>query len=1158
MRTVLLLFCSTLFSFTSSDIISQNAKIIIKENKTVTVDEVFDIVQAQTDYTFIYRSDLFEDFPLVTLNKGIIKVKDLLSNAISNDEYHIELLKHNTIVIEKEVSRIIQEEITGTVTDEEKIPLVGVTVQIKGTKKGVSTDFDGNYSIPGLKTDDVLVFSSLGFQKQSIKVGDKKVINVVLKEAFNELDEVVVTGKKEVHTGYQVLSKAKSIGSYESVGAKVIETKFQTNILQRLEGTVSGLSLYKGFPVIRGTSTLYGDEYPLIVLDGVTYEGDLNTINPDDIENVTVLKDATATAIYGVRAANGVIVITTKVGTASKLTVSYRSSFQIEPLPSRSYQNYMTTPEFVDYQIDVFSTTITGTRKNSVLALDDVNKLLFAHEDGLISTDYLNSELDKIKKLDGYDQVVDEFLTPKYTQQHNLSLRGGSESHQYSFSLNYTARGSFQKDNTSETIGLNISNNFKLNDWLKFDTSLRTAYGYSGYYSGVFSLALIGNSRLPYEVLRDEEGNPVEWNHIKSDSEIERLISLGLLDQSYYPSNQWKEVEQKNESPSINLNFGTQIKLSESLNLQLRGQLGYGKSHSTTYSSVDSYTVRNTINDATQIINGEIINHIPYGGQISESFNDRNSYTLRAQLNYSKLFNNKHDIKVLLGGERSKSVTSYSGFRRYGYDNENLTFGAVDEATLADQIRSTEGVLGVFTLGSQPGYRVTDSRYISAYGNVSYMFKNKLGLNVNARIDESNLFGKNPKYAYRPLWSFGANYIVDTKSLSIPWLDRLKIRATYGISGNVFTNGGPDAIATVFTDPNDVGEPHSVITSPPNEELRWEQTDITNIAVDYALFSKRLTGTVEFYNKSTKDAVAFVDSDPILGWSSLPKNYASLNNRGIEFKINSQLIKTEDFRLSSKLIFNYNRNKVTEFVEPPSTLVYNFLSNNQLREGQELETLYAIRYAGLDEKGAPQAYKADGTLVNSYLDLDPEDLLDMGTYAPPYNVSFSSNFTYKQFDLSFLFIYYGGHVQRDVAAGHYPSYRYPYELTGNLDRIHLNYWKEPGDEEDIYKAPAIYWNGGSANPNEVESAQRNIWTYADIHVQKANYIKLRNINLAYNVPKLILDKMNLSSLRLTLDVRNPFRWSNNRNNLDPETWSGDSGRGIAVMPTYTFALNLRF
>jgi len=1150
MRTVLLLFCSTIFSFTPINVISQNAKIVIKENKKVTIDEIFDIIQTQTDYTFIYQSNMFKDFPKVALKKSTIKVNDLLSSAISNDEYHFELLKHNTIVIEKKVPKLIQELITGTVTDENKNPLVGVTVLIKGTRKGVVTDYDGDYVINTLKTNDILVFSSIGFETKEIKVGDKRKINVVLKESLNELGEIIISGKQQVNSGYQVLSKAKAIGAYSSVGAEVIESKFQTNILERLEGTVSGLSLYRGVPVIRGTSTLNGETYPLIILDGVPYEGDLESIHPNDIENVTVLKDATAASIYGVRSANGVIIVTTKRGVVGKPSVSYTVTYQMEPLPSRSYQNLMSSLEFIDYQVDVFNKTLTNTRLDSRIAMDKVNTLLFANADGLISDSELNSELNRLKGIDGYSQVEDELLNMKVTQQHNLSLRGGSETHQYALSLNYLSTGSHEKDRAVNQIGINIKNYFKFNDWFKLDVGVIGSQSSSDNNVGISGVSLLGASRKPYQVLRDEEGNPAEWNYLKSREEIDRLIGLGLIDQSYYPLNELNQQQQIRRSPSININVGAQFKLSKNLNLELRGQTEIGNSYVKNYYKEDSYQVRGMINDATQIVDGEIINNIPHGGQITETYSDRKSYTLRAQINYAKTFSKKHDVNVFLGGERRQAVSNSGGYTRYGYDDNNLTFSPIDEATLRERIRSTEAILGTYLIGSQPSYSNSDSRYISAYTSATYMYDDKLGLSASARIDESNLFGTNPKYRYRPLWSFGANYIVDTKSLSLPWLDKLKIRATYGISGNVYDASGPEVITAVSSTPNSVGETQAYIESPPNEELRWEQTNITNIGIDYELFSNRISGSIEFYNKSTKDAIGDVASDPILGWPNLPKNYASLNNKGIEFQIYSQNVNTEDFQWGSNFIFNYNVNKVTEVNDLIGTTAFRYLFFDQARKGQELNTIYSVRYAGLDEAGAPTVYLADGSIESSYSDLQLEDLIDEGTYDPPYHASLTNNITYKQFNLSFLLVYYGGHVQRDVAAGYYPTYKYPWELRNNLDKIHLNYWKQPGDEEDLYKSPAIIERGASGT--------KGIWSYANIHVQKADYIKMRNISLGYNVPKLALEKMNLSSLKLVLDIRNPFIWANNRNNLDPEVWSGSSSRGTPIMPTYTLGLNLNF
>ncbi|MDO5970773.1 SusC/RagA family TonB-linked outer membrane protein [Flavivirga aquimarina] len=1143
MRTALLLFCSTVFSFTPINVISQNAKIVIDEDKTVTVDQIFDILQAQTNYTFIYRSDMFKDFPAVHLKKSIIKANDLLSYAISSDDYSFELLKDNTIVIEKksDVSKAIQEKITGQVTDEAGIPLPGVTIAVKGTNTGVITDFDGSYSITVPNTKAILVFTSLGYQTQEIMVENKTVINVLMKESLNELDEIIVTG-------YQTISRERSTGSYSTVNSKKIESKVQTNILARLEGAIAGFSLYKGTPVIRGRSTLVADEAPLVVVDDVVYEGDLESINPSEIENVTVLKDATAASIYGARSANGVIVITTKGGVIGKPEFSYSSTLQITPLPNRSYANLMSSSEFIDYQMYIFDNTNNSPGQNSRLALNEVNRLLYDREDGNITEDFFNSEISRLRGLDGYEQVEDELLNSKITQQHNLSLKGGSEKHQYALSLNFLSTGSYEKDRSVERVGINMKNNFKLANWFDLDLGIIGSYNSYDNNIGISGITLLGSSRLPYQVLRDENGNPAQWEYIKSLTEVDRLNSLGLIDESYYPLNELDTRTQTYTNPYVNINIGAKFDLTESLNLQLRGQTEIGSSSLKDYSSIENYLVRKMINDASQIENNVISYNVPYGGQVTEQYSNQKSYTLRAQLNYTKLFGQKHDVNVLVGAEKRKATNTSGGYKRYGYDDTNLSFSPIDEATLSSSlIYGTNAYNGRYRFtGTQPVYVATDDRYVSFYANGAYTFDNKLGFNASIRMDQSNLFGTDPKYQYRPIWSVGANYNVNTEAIS--WLDRLKVRATYGINGNVYKRSGPYIISEVSPFGNTyTGEKQAFITSPPNKSLRWEKTNTTNFGLDYNLFSNRISGSIDIYNKNTTDLIGSIAADPTLGWDEVVRNYASMNNKGIEFQVYSKNIDNKDFKWRTSFLFSYNKSEITK-LNTSDTSVSSYFGL-QAREGKPFNSIYSIRYAGLDDTGSPTAYKADGSIVTSLGELVSEDLVHKGTYNPPYHMSFSNEIQYKQFELSFLFIYYGGHVQRDVAAGFYPTYSRPYTLNNNLDRIHLNYWKELGDEADIYTSPAYK----ATNDNTTD-----LWTYADIHVQKADYIKLRNIALAYSLPKSVLNQINISSLKLSFDVQNPLSWTANRNNLDPEVWDDQNGRGTAIMPTYTFGINLNF
>jgi len=1163
-KMLLIMKLATLFLFigfmqVSAGVYSQRTNMSLTL-KNASIEQLIDAIRKESGYKFVYRADLFKESNTLDLNAKNKAIDEVLNEVLVANGFEYEMYDDIIIVRKGAPKQIIEENvleqnnvleqdekkiiIRGTIKDEKGERLPHVAIRLKGTTYGCVSGVDGTYE---LKAPDekglVLEVSRIGYETLQIPVEGRTNIDVVIVEDIKGLDEVVVTG-------YQTISRERSTGSYATVSSKQLESKVQTNILERIEGSVSGLSLYKGKPVIRGTSTLYAVKDPLIVVDGVPYEGELAAINPNEISNITVLKDATAASIYGARSANGVIVVTTKGGNIGKPKFSYTSTLQLTALPDRSYQNLMSSSEFIDYQMYIFDKTYNkNVKPNSKLALNDVNRLLYAKANGSIEESFFNSEINRLKGLDRYDQVVDELMNKtKLTQQHNLSLKGGSEIHQYAVSLNFLSNGSYEKDRPVDRIGINVKNNFKLADWANLDLGVIGSVNSYDYNSGISGTSLIGSQIVPYQMLRDENGNPAEWEYIKSLTEVDRLNSLGLVDESYIPLEELSTRRQTFENRYVNLNIGAKFDITSDLNFELRGQTELGNSYSKDYSTKDNYLVRKMVNDATQIEDGVIINNIPNGGQITERYGDQKSYTLRAQLNYAKLFGEKHDVKVLLGTERRKSTNFTGGHLKYGYDDTNLSFSSVDEASLANYISGTQSTNGLFRLSqTQPTYVSVDDRYVSFYGNGSYMFDGKLGFNASIRMDQSNLFGTDPKYQYRPLWSLGGSYKIDAESSS--WLDNLKIRATYGINGNVYKQSGPYIISRIASSGNYLtGEKYSEIVSPPNASLRWEKTNTTNIGLDYSLFSNRISGSIDLYNKNTTDLLGQVEADPTQGWANVVRNYASMNNKGIEFQIYTQNIVTKDFKWGTNFLFSYNKNEITK-LNTAGVDAYSYISSLQAREGKPFNSLYSIRYAGLDATGSPTAYAANDSIITSLGALTPEDLVYSGTYDPPYHLSLTNDIKFKQWELSFLVIFYGGNVMRDVAAGFYPTYSAPSSLNANLDRVNLNYWKQPGDEANIYTSPAYK----KTNDNTT-----SLWRYADIHVQKADYAKLRNISLAYNLPKSILEKINISSLKLFFDAQNLARWSANRHNLDPEVWSNENSRGIAIMPTYTFGINLNF
>lgn len=1140
--------------------VSMNAQQIKMHFTDVPLTTILEAITNQTGYRFVYSDALkvINGKKTFSINAANQPLKEVLKKLFDGKgiAYTIEgkqiVLAPDSIVV-KDADKSQQThsgKISGFIKDDTGEPLPGVTIQNKMTGKLTASEFDGKYFIEA-KEGDIISFASIGMADNQVVVGKGNNFNIVMKPSAIALSDVVVTG-------YQTISKERSAGSYAVITTDKIEKKLNTNIMDRLEGMVVGMSMYKGKPVIRGTSTIYAEKSPLYVVDGVPFEGDIDIINPNDIVNVSVLKDATAASIYGARSTNGVIVITTRGGSSGKLHVNYSGSIQISPLPDRDYANLMSSSEFIDYQTYLFDNGVTaGTNPKPSYAINDVYKLLYDKRNGDISESDFNTKINTLRNSDRYDQVKEEFLnSTEISHQHNLSFNGGSDFYKYSFSLNYKGTNPYEKGQYSDRVGFNVKNNFNLTKWLQVDLGIMGSDVNDEYNDGVSGMSLLNSGMASYYMLRDQSGNPVRWDQEKSLLEINRLKTLGLQDESYYALNEKDKQTVTRKNQYFNVNVGAKIKIIKSLSAEIRYQTERETGYNKRYYSKDSYTVKNMINNATVIAkNGTITNHIPTGGQVNEINNSRRSYTLRGQINYSQKFTEKHDVKVLVGAERRKIYNEQNGHYRFGYDDYNLSFKNIDEVALRKGISGTQALGGKYTLyTAQPNYVCIDDRYVSFYGNASYTYNDRLSVNASIRMDQSNLFGTDPKYQYRPLWSVGANYAI-VKEGDKKWLDRLSARATYGINGNVYKKSGPYIISEVSRYPNfDTNESYAKITSPPNSALRWEKTKTLNVGVDFAMFGHRLSGSLDYYNKKTSDMLGERASDPTFGWDMLVVNYGKMRNSGVELVLESQNIFTRNFQWNTSLLFSYNSNKIIE-LEDSETSAASYYGTLQARKGKPFNSLYSVRYAGLDEKGSPQAYKADGSIVQNTSELKPEDLVYSGTYDPPYNASLSNTLRYKGVELSFMFVYYGGHVMRDVSASYYPKDSRPDQMVlTNLDRVNMNYWKKPGDEKNPDVSPA--YKSGASN------SLTYLWNAADKHIQKADYIKLRDLSLSYYFPKSLISKAKISDLKVIFQAQNIWRWSANKNNLDPEVWTSSQltyeKRGNAIPPTFTIGVNLSF
>lgn len=1154
MKTIMKLFtfmflCFTLQATAVSN--AQNVKINI-DMREVSLAQVLWELEKKTDIVFFYSVEDVLSVKHLNVKYADASLEKVLGELLKDTRLDYEI-KHDVVVIKQKgrvetpQPQVNKRTLKGVVKDQKGETLPGVSVLIKGTTSGVATDINGKFEIniedkPGI----ALLFSFIGMKSFEQLVGTKSDFVIVLQPSAESLEEVIVTG-------YQTLSKERATGSFSVVTPKNIENKLQTNIMDRLEGQVAGLVQYKGSTAIRGISTVYGNTAPLYVVDGMPYEGNIQAINPNEIQNVTVLKDATAASIYGARAANGVIVITTKGGQEGKTKVSYSGSVSFQPLPDLDYLELMNSEELIGLKRDLFNDYHARySALNKRASIDEITQLFYEQEEGEITEDQLQQKLNVYRKQDNRKQIEDELLRTALTHQHNISMSGGSEKYKYLVSVNYLGTKPYEKAQSSDRFGFNVKNNMKFFKWLSADLGIAGSFTTSEGDNGLSGMSLL-TSTPSYMMLRDADGTPTKWNKERSQYEIDRLQSAGLYNMSYSPLDELNKERFENKSAYYKVQAGLRFDLMEGLNVSLTYQTENTTYRNNQWYESDSYYVRTAVVNAAQIDpkTKAITYNVPEGMQISERRGDSRSYTMRAQANFNRTFKEKHGVTALLGAERRLIKDTWSNAYRMGFDENTLGYKPVDIKELGIGIKGTESLSGNYSWQDKNynKFSETEDRYVAFYGNASYTYNDRYALTGSIRIDQSNLFGTDPKYQWKPLWSVGGSWFMTQEEFlnDIDWLERLSVRLTYGINGNVSKKNGP------FMTIQDMGYSSwkqgfsSSIKTPPNPELRWEKTAVTNFGVDFSFLKGRIGGSFDYYNRKSTDLLGDLKVDITTGWTTVQLNYGSMKNSGLEFSLNSTNIQTKDFQWQTVVNFSYNKNKIIELTNKTQT-AWNYASETVNTANKPMYGLYSYRWAGLNPtNGDPQVYDKDHNVVAASNDKDA--LVYSGTTRPPYSGSMTNNFNYKGFGLSFMFIYNGGHIMRDAV----PTYLGA-TVGANIDRSSLKYWKKPGDEKIAGMAPR-------ANRLATKEKQQ-LWYAADIHVMRADYIKLRDITLSYDLPKSLLQRFYVQGVSIKAQAQNIWWWAANDSDIDPEAYTaGTYGRGTRSLPeapTYTLGLSINF
>lgn len=1132
------------------------AQRVTMSGKNLTLQQVFTEVEKQTGYVIFANEGVFTGTNPVSPNVKDMPL-DIFLNGLLKDQVVKYVIQGKTIFLSrKAISPVIPspaniEEPTvkkirvyGRVLDTAGHPLAGASVQIKGKSGGVTTDTDGLFIIEA-EEGQKLIVSFVGYEKREFIAEERTSEKIIILNVFRTgMEEVAVV----VSTGYQQLPKERATGSFTYISREMLNRSAGPDILTRLEGITNGLLFTRtsteGENVdnyqleSRGRATIMSDAAPLIVVDNFPFEGNIRDINPSDVESITILKDAAAASIWGARAGNGVIVITTRQGSYNrKAQVSFYANLAFSGKPDLFYdKRYMTSPLVMQVQKDKFLRGDYAMNEVGMTAFSPYVELLIKQRDHTISDDEFQKEEQRMKNTDIRNDALEYLYQPTIQQQYSININGGSNVNKYYFSIGYDKTKASMVGNDNERLTLNLQNSFKPVKSLEINT--RLSYARANAHQNAFTITDLSNNTSglqPYTSLVDEQGNPTKIEYIVRSSVADNAESKGLLPWYFNPVDEVKRADNTSKSSYLNLLGNIRYTILDGVSLDATYQYNEQQSSSRNYYSKETFYVRNLVNNYTQADGSR---PIPYGGilKLGSPVLDV-QHSGRVQLNAQKRFA-AHEVSFLAGGEIRQVVDqSFPGTLLYNY-SDDLGQGTSQLDYVKTYKLYTSWAGAPIPGASTTTYYKTD-RYLSYFGNGSYSYKSRYIVSGSARWDGSNLFGVKTNQKGTLLWSAGASWNISSEPFfHANWVDQLRLRATYGSAGNVNKSVSTFPVISYATSAsNPYIERYANITSPGNPSLRWEQVNTLNLGIDWSILHRRISGSVEFFSKQANDLIGDAFLPPSTGinssnyqLSAYRYNYASLRTQGVDLQITTKNIEGK-FNWQTTWIFNYAKDKVTNYYNSGAltgTAYVGYLGYKvPLEVGRSINGIYAYPWLGLSHDDGRVIIYKDGQKSADYAgylaSVKPQDMIYAGVTNPPYYGSVLNNLEWKSIQLSFLIAWKAGYVYRRYTA--FPGMEYVGNGTYHTDL--LNKWKQPGDETHT-NVPA----GGGING--YDQSEASIYLYSNALISKGDHIALQDISLSYTLMGSRKTQQLFKSARLYVYARNlGFLWKADHNNIDP-------------------------
>ncbi|MEQ2975084.1 SusC/RagA family TonB-linked outer membrane protein [Butyricimonas faecihominis] len=1121
--------------------------------KDASMQEFMQVVKEKTGVSFIFSAALIEKAGKISL-----QVKDEPLNKVLNEVFAAQglsfIYKSGAVIVKKQ--QPVQDEkkilVKGRVTDTKNTPLPGVTITIKGTSVGTSSDVNGKFQMLLLDSTNVLVFSFVGMEPQEVKYQGQDSLVVKMKETTEALEEVVVTG-------YQEIREKTAVGSYSKVKSEDLIMTGTNSLEQMLQGKVPGMMVINSSGLtgqrqkvrVRGTSTVLGNAEPVWVVDGIIQEdplpfemedfnatiedsdlmrdfvgGAIDWLNPSEIEDITVLKDAAATAIYGVKAANGVIVIRTKRGERGKPSVSYYGRYSGSLRLSYDRMEIMNSQERVELAREGFA--------RGAQVLDETigySGLALAYLRGEITREQFEKDA-KYMETVNTDWFKILYRNP-LNQEHSVSISGGNQDGTYRASVGYTKTQNTARGNERERYrgSINITNRFspKLNLFVSLSGSYTKTQAFA---NGVdpFGYAMNTSRTIP---CYDESGGLYFYSQANG--------------YKYNILNELANSGNENTSSSININANLRYSLTN--NLRFGVTLGGGRSTTfaeTWFTEYSNYIAAMRGYDYGTISVGDSKyqnSQLPFGGYQTIQENRSFNYTMRLQADWGKSFglDQEHRVNVMAGWEaRSSQYNGYSN-KVYGYQPDR----GKSFATLPMVIPGTG--LTNSLLANKP--QVTDrlSNYLSYYVSASYNYYQRYSISMNVRGDASNRFGQDKRNKFTPVWSTGFRWNITEE----PWMQNVKkvftdlsLMATFGYQGNVVEAVSPDLIVKFNEVNSETGEQSLSVSRRPSPDIRWEKTLSMDYNLSWSLFRNRINGNFSYYYKKTTDLIVQQNVALENGVLSTYVNQGDLENWGWDMYLSFVPVRTENFTWSVSTTFSHNSNKVRATVNQENPTWRNAVGGTFLKEGYPVGAFWAFRFVGIDQQtGGPII--DDTGIEQEIAGEDPSVYLEyMGQRDPATNLGINMVFRYKRFSFP-LSIYYVNGGKQFLPNPWTNNKGLPTEARNASTELNKR-WRVPGDRTNI---PGIPVRGGYemktynyTNHASVSYYPYEAWGYSNARVVDKWYIRFNDFSFAYDLPERWIRGV-FKSVRVSFFVSNPLIIkSKDFKGRDPEVAMGSQPR----------------